>query len=148
MPLAKGDTAPTVIVRGISADVSLPYPDSSTVIFFYPTNQGSTCVNEIVDFDTRLAEFTSLGIKAVGVTTEVLSGAASLKERRHLTIPLYSDIRGEASALYGVKNAYGFSDRYTFLISKDRKVLSVWQAFDTSGHAEEVLKYCRREISR
>jgi peroxiredoxin Q/BCP len=148
LPLAKGDTAPTVTVRGISAGVSLPYPGSATVIFFYPTNQGSTCVNEIVDFDMRLAEFASLGVKLVGVTTEVLSEAVSLKERKHLTLPLYSDIRGEASALYGVKNAYGFSDRYTFLISKERKVLSVWQAFDTSRHAEEVLTYCRRETSR
>jgi peroxiredoxin Q/BCP len=147
LPLAEGDTAPTVTVRGISSEETFPCPGFATVIFFYPTNQGSTCVNEIIDFDRRLAEFASIGVKLVGVSTEVVSEAASLKVSRHLTLPLFSDPHGEASALYGVKNVYGFSDRYTFLISGDRKVLAVWQAFDTVGHAEEVLKRCRAEYS-
>jgi len=145
LPLAKGDVAPTVAVVGVSSDESIPYSGLPTVIFFYPTNQGTTCVTEIVDFDRRLAEFTSLGIGLVGVTTEVLSEAMALKESKHLRLSLCSDPQGQASALYGVKNAYGFSDRYTFLISKERKVLAVWQAFDTLGHAEEVLSYCRRQ---
>jgi peroxiredoxin Q/BCP len=148
LPLAKGDTAPTVTVRGISSEETLPYPGSATVIFFYPTNQGNTCVGEIVDFDKRIAEFASLGVMLVGVTTEVISEAAALKGSKRITLRLCSDPLGEASTLYGVKNAYGFSDRYTFLISKEREVLAVWQAFDTSGHAEEVLRYCRGESLR
>jgi peroxiredoxin len=88
------------------------------------------------------------GVKPVGVMTEALSEAVSPKERKRFTLSLRSDPHGEASTLYGVKNAYGFSDWYTFLISKDRKMLAVWQVFGTSGHAEEALMHCRRESLR
>lgn len=148
LPLARGDAAPTITVRGISSELALPYADSSTVLFFYPTNQGSTCVTEIVDFDRRLAEFAALGAKLAGVSTEVISEAAALKDSRRLSLALCHDPHGEASALYGVRNAYGFSDRYTFLISKKKVVLDVWQAYDTVGHAEEVLRRCRSTLLR
>ncbi len=143
MPLAKGDRAPEGTVRSATSAVTVPFPDSATVVFFYPTNQGSTCVNEVVDFDRRLAEFQSLGCRVVGVTTEGLSEVARLTDSKHLSIPLCTDSAGTVSQKFGVKNAYGFSDRYTFLIGKDGFVLAVWQAYDTQGHAEEVLHHCR-----
>ncbi len=143
MPLAKGDMAPSVSVSGVSSEVELPYPLEPTLVFFYPTNQGSTCVTEVVDFDRRLDDFSSLGIKVAGVTTEPISEVLSLKQAKRLKLTLCSDPRGKASALYGVRNPYGFADRYTFLISKGGLVLEVWQAYITEGHAEHVLKQCR-----
>jgi len=144
LPLSKGDRAPQVSVRGVSSDVSLPYQDRATVIFFYPTNMGRTCVTEVVDFERRLDGFRSLGAEVVGVTTEPLSDTVALKDGKQLSLTLCSDSLGRASELYGVRNAYGFADRFTFLISRDGLVLCVWQAYDTVGHAEDVLSYCRR----
>ena len=145
MPLSKGDKTPSVIVNGVTSKVTLPFSDSATVLFFYPTNRGSSCVTEVVDFDHRLDAFSSLGIKVAGVTTEPVSEVTYLKESKRLSITLCSDPLGRASDSYGVRNAYGFADRYTFLISKEGFVLAVWQAYDTEGHAEAVLRHCRSQ---
>jgi peroxiredoxin len=101
-----------------------------------------------MDFDVRLDDFLSYGIRIAGVTTEPLSEVASLKGAKHLTLTLCSDPLGIASSLYGVRNAYGFADRYTFLISKEGEVLQVWDAYSTTGHAEDVLGQCRRTFRR
>jgi len=143
MPLAKGDAAPSVVVRGAAADVALPCPSVPNVLFFYPTNQGRTCVTEIADFDARLNEFASIGVKVFGVTTEDISEVVALKEAKSFSVPLCFDPSGKASELYGVRNAYGYSDRYTFAISSKGVVLFVWQAYDTVGHAQAVLEFCR-----
>jgi peroxiredoxin Q/BCP len=145
MPLVVGDKGPKIHVRGDSSEAMLPYGDSLTLIFFYPTNQGTTCVTEILDFDRRLSQFSSLGVRVAGVTTDELSQIRELVKDKRLSIPLFNDPEGRGSGLYGVRNAYGFSDRYTFLISKDGFVTASWQAYDTSGHAEEVLCHCRDE---
>jgi peroxiredoxin Q/BCP len=148
MPLAKGDRAPIVKLRDFDSEVSIPSVGTAMVIFFYPTNQGSTCVTEVVDFESRLAEFAALGVRVVGVTTEGLSKVGFLKDSKRLSLTLCHDPGGLASALYGVKNAYGFSDRYTFLVSKDGVIQNVWQAYDTQGHAEAVLRYCRELLAK
>jgi peroxiredoxin Q/BCP len=148
LPLAKGDKAPKITVKGELSDVTLPFPREATVLFFYPTNQGSTCITEVVDFDDRLDDFLSCGIGIAGVTTEPLSEMASLKGAKRLMLPLCSDPLGIASSLYGVRNAYGFAGRYTFLISKEGEVLQVWDAYNTAGHAEEVRGQCRRTFRR
>ena len=122
----------------------LPFQGSKSVIFFYPTNQGRTCVTEIYDFDRLQGQFESLGIRVAGITTEAISEVTDLKGGRGFTITLCSDPSGKASEAYGVRNAYGFSDRYTFLISGEGMILEMWQAYVTEGHADEVLQYCRR----
>ena len=102
----------------------------------------------MVDFDIRLDDFCSCGIRIAGVTTEPLTEVASLKGAKHLALTLCSDPLGIASGLYGVRNAYGFADRYTFLISKEGEVLQVWDDYSTAGHAGEVLGQCRRTFHR
>ena len=132
-----------ITVVGISYKEVLPWKGFRTVLFFYPTNHGSTCVNEIVSFQRHLSEFSELGIRLAGVTSEELTEIRDLVEDKQLSLPLFNDPGAIGSALYGVKNAYGFSDRYTFLISEEGVVLSVWQAFDTTRHAEIVLAHCQ-----
>ncbi len=143
MPLAKGDPAPRVTVRDAAAELTLPYPGVANVLFFYPTNRGRTCVTEVVDFNERRGGLTALGVEVAGITTEDIAEITALKTAKDISISLCFDFSGKASELYGVRNAYGFSDRYTFLISKEGVVLAVWQAYDTVGHAQEVLRHCQ-----
>ncbi|HVP22894.1 MAG TPA: redoxin domain-containing protein [Conexivisphaerales archaeon] len=144
MPLVKGDRAPRVSVEGPSSEILLPFQGSTSILFFYPTNQGRTCVTEIADFDRLQGQFAALGIRVVGVTTEAISEIADLKGSKGLSVSLFSDPSGRASEAYGVRNAYGFADRFTFLISGEGTILAMWQAYVTEGHADEVLRYCRR----
>jgi peroxiredoxin Q/BCP len=148
MPLAKGDRAPIVKLRDFDSEVSIPSVGTAMVIFFYPTNQGSTCVTEVVDFESYLAEFAEMGIRVAGVTTEGLPEVKFLKDSKHLSLVLLNDPGGMTSAQYGVRNAYGFSDRYTFLVSKDGVIQNVWQAHDTQGHAGAVMKYCHELFAK
>ncbi|HWR42903.1 peroxiredoxin [Sporomusa sp.] len=80
------------------------------VLFFYPLDFTFVCPTEILGFNTRLAEFESLGASVLGVSTDsVYSHRAWIKASRgdgglggYLNYPLASDITKRVSRDYGV----------------------------------------------
>ncbi|HWR09866.1 peroxiredoxin [Sporomusa sp.] len=98
------------------------------VLFFYPLDFTFVCPTEILGFNTRLAEFESLGASLLGVSTDsVYSHRAWIKSSRgdgglggHLNYPLASDITKRVSRDYGVLiEEEGIALRGLFIIDPD-----------------------------
>ncbi len=98
------------------------------VLFFYPLDFTFVCPTEILGFNTRLAEFESLGASVLGVSTDsVYSHRAWIKASRgdsglggQLNYPLASDITKQVARDYGVLiEEEGIALRGLFIIDPD-----------------------------
>ncbi|MEP7315765.1 MAG: peroxiredoxin [Sphingomicrobium sp.] len=145
--MKEGDKIPS-----IQADLSgggrvdLGSPGRPFVVYFYPKDDTPGCTTEAKDFSQLANEFVSAGVLVVGVSRDPMKKHDKFIAKHELAIPLASDEDGEISEAFGTwieKSMYGRkymgTERATFLIDADGKVLRAWRNVKVKGHADEVL---------
>ncbi len=145
--MKEGDKIPS-----IQADLSgggtvdLGSPGRPFVVYFYPKDDTPGCTTEAKDFSQLANEFESAGVVVVGVSRDPMKKHDKFIAKHELAIPLASDEDGAISEAFGTwieKSMYGRkymgTERATFLIDANGKVLRAWRNVKVKGHADEVL---------
>ena len=121
-----------------------------SVLYFYPKDDTPGCTKEAQAFRDLLPEFTAIGAKVIGVSTDGVASHDKFKAKHGLTFPLLADADKELAQAFGVwveKSMYGKTymgmERATFLIDATGVVRRVWRKVKVAGHAEAVLAAAR-----
>src|SRR5262245_33413031 len=102
---------------------SADYKGKWLVLFFYPRDFTFICPTEIEDFAKHYEEFLKINCEILAASTDSeYSHKAwfTTDERiKSVTYPILADTTQEVSALYGVLDVDGSSQRGTFIIDPD-----------------------------
>jgi peroxiredoxin Q/BCP len=115
------------------------------VLYFYPRDNTPGCTIEAMQFNAALGKFAELGAQVIGVSADSQESHQKFAEKHNLSILLLSDTGHEVLKAYDSwkpKTMFGKeflgTQRDTFLINPDGKIVAVWRRVSPKGHAEEV----------
>lgn len=99
------------------------------VLFFYPLNFTFVCPSEIIEFNTKLAEFKAEGAEVIAVSIDSQFSHLAYKNTpinqggiAHVDFPMVADLTKQISTDYDVLANNAVAYRGTFLIDQDFKV--------------------------
>ncbi len=115
------------------------------VLYSYPRDNTPGCTLEAIQFSAALEKFAELGAQVIGVSTDSPESHQEFADRHNLTVILLSDADHHVLAAYGAwkpKTIFGKeilgTERDTFLIDPEGKIVEVWRKVSVKGHAEAV----------
>jgi peroxiredoxin Q/BCP len=115
------------------------------VLYFYPRDNTPGCTLEAMQFNAALEKFADLGAQVIGVSADSSESHQKFAEKHNLSILLLSDTDHAVLKEYDSwkpKTMFGKeflgTQRDTFLIDPEGKIISVWRKVSPKGHAEEV----------
>ncbi|HUK39099.1 MAG TPA: peroxiredoxin [Methanomicrobiales archaeon] len=115
------------------------------VLYFYPRDNTPGCTLEAIQFSKALEEFASLGAQVIGVSTDSPESHVKFAERHDLTVLLLSDTDHRVIGAYDAWKPKSFmgkeflgTERDTFLVDPEGKIVEVWRKVSVKGHAEAV----------
>ncbi|NUP09643.1 MAG: peroxiredoxin [Polyangiaceae bacterium] len=138
--LKVGDAAPSVTLKlhdGRSIDLA-SLKGKFVLVYFYPKDDTPGCTIEARGIKEEWEKFQAAGIEVFGVSTQDAASHQSFIDKYELPFPLVTD-GVEVAEAFGVPMKNGLTERQSFLIGKDGKVIAVWTKVDPSQHADEVL---------
>jgi len=115
------------------------------VLYFYPRDNTPGCTIEAMQFNAALEKFADLGAQVIGVSADSPESHQKFAEKHNLSILLLSDTEHAVLKAYDAwkpktmfgKEFFG-TQRDTFLIDPEGKIIAVWRKVSPKGHAEEV----------
>lgn len=117
-----------------------------TILYFFPAAGSPGCTKEASDFESHLADFSSLGFQIIGVSPDSVEKLKNFEESHELSFTLLSDpdvVAHKAFGAHGEKSLYGRLYkgvlRSTILI-KDGKVLEALYNVKATGHTNMLLR--------
>jgi len=115
------------------------------VLYFYPRDNTPGCTIEAMQFNAALGKFADLGAQVIGVSADSPESHQKFAEKHNLSILLLSDKEHTVLKAYDAwkpKTMFGKeflgTQRDTFLIDSEGKIIAVWRKVSPKGHAEEV----------
>ena len=112
----------------------------NVVLYFYPKDDTPGCTKEACSFRDNLQSVRNYGGEIVGVSLDGVESHKKFSTKYALQFPLISDKDKRISKAYGVLRDTGTStNRVTFIIDKNGKVVKIFPKVDVSKHTEEVL---------
>ncbi|MDA4115193.1 MAG: thioredoxin-dependent thiol peroxidase [Thaumarchaeota archaeon] len=146
--LATGDEAPDFTLPA-SSGKSVKLSDlkgRNVVLYFYPKDDTSGCTKEACAFRDNLPKFGAVDAVVLGVSKDSLDSHADFIKKYGLNFTLLSDDDLKVNKLYHTwveKENYGKkywgTERSTFVIGKDGKILNIFRKVKVDGHEQEVL---------
>ncbi len=147
--LSEGMQAPEFIVNdqnGKSISLS-DFKGKKIVLYFYPKDNTSGCTKEACDFRDSINLFEKNNTVVLGVSIDSESSHQKFIGKYELPFTLLSDSNKELVQKYGVwkeKSMYGKkymgTERTTFLIDENGKIMKVFNKVKVPGHVSELLK--------
>lgn len=120
------------------------------VLYAYPQDDTTSCINEALSFDALRDDFAAAGATVLGISPDSVKRHDKFKQKYGLKLTLVSDEERKAIEAYGLwveKQMYGRHymgvERSTFLIDEAGKIVRVWAKVRVKGHAEAVLAAVR-----
>lgn len=93
------------------------------ILAFYPSDFSPVCTNEMMCFKNDFAEFTQLGCKIIGISSDSEESHDKFKSKFSFPFELLSDPGAKVSQLYGCKlPLVNKTNRATFIIDKQGKI--------------------------
>ena len=147
--LKQGDVAPDFLLPASSGgSVRLSkLRGKRVVLYFYPEDDTPGCTREACSFRDNLPRFKGLDAVILGVSKDSLASHGKFIDKYSLNFTLLSDEKLLAHKLYGtwkLKNNYGRTymgtERSTFVIGKDGRMMKVFRKVKVDGHEAEVLQ--------
>lgn len=121
------------------------YRGKWVVLYFYPRDNTPGCTLEALSFNAALESFAELGAQVLGVSADTPDSHQKFADRHNLQILLLSDTSHhvlEAYHSWQPKKIFGKdvlgTQRDTFLIDPEGRVVEVWRKVSPKGHADEV----------
>lgn len=151
-----GNKSPEFKLQGSNGqEVTLAdFKGKNVVLYFYPKDMTPGCTTEACDFRESHASFAELDTIIVGVSPDPVDKHEKFKTKHNLPFLLLSDTDHTLSKAYGVwvlkknfGNEYMGTERSTFVIDKEGKVVKEWRKVKVKGHVEEALTFIKNELS-
>ncbi len=101
---------------------------SWVVLYFYPKDETTGCTAEACTFRDEMADFTELGAKVVGVSTQGVESHRSFANHHSLNFTLVADEDKAIPRLYETLGILGVNRRVTYLIDADGKIAGVYRS--------------------
>lgn len=146
--LTIGDKAPDFTLpssRGESVKLS-DFRGKRVVLYFYPKDDTPGCTKEACTFRDNLPKFGAMDAVVLGVSKDSLDSHAGFIKKYGLNFTLLSDEDLKVNNLYHTwveKENYGKkywgTERSTFVIDKDGKIMKIFRKVKVDGHEKEVL---------
>ncbi|RMG26559.1 MAG: peroxiredoxin [Methanobacteriota archaeon] len=148
MKLKKGDVAPNFKIPDEKRELhQIP---GKKIVFFFPKAFTPGCTKEACSIQDTHSDLQMHGIETIiGISMDDEKTLQKFKERYNLTYSLVSDKSGEISKAYGVFKNFllaKMSDRTTFIIGDDNKILEVLELGIRGGKSAKGLDHHGEEI--
>ena len=118
----------------------------NVVLYFYPKDDTPGCTKEACTFRDNLPKFGAVDAVVLGVSKDSLDSHAGFIKKYGLNFTLLSDEDLKVNNLYHTwveKENYGKkywgTERSTFVIGKDGKIVKIFRKVKVDGHEQEVL---------
>ncbi len=147
--LTEGQLAPDFVVKDDTGkDVKLSdFKGKKVILYFYPKDNTSGCTKEACDFRDSINLFEKNNTVVLGVSVDSESSHKKFKDKYNLPFTLLSDVDKNVVQLYGVwkeKSMYGKkymgTERTTFVINEEGKIVKIYNKVKVPGHVSELLK--------
>lgn len=147
--LVEGQLAPDFVVKDHAGnEVRLSdFKGKKVVLYFYPKDNTSGCTKEACDFRDAINLFEKNNTVVLGVSVDSESSHQKFKDKYNLPFTLLSDTDKNVVQLYDVwkeKSMYGKkymgTERTTFVIDEEGKIIKIFNKVKVPGHVSEILK--------
>jgi peroxiredoxin Q/BCP len=147
--LKEGDKAPDFTLPSSEGNaVRLgQFRGKNVVLYFYPQDDTPGCTKEACSFRDNLPKFEKLNAIILGISKDSLDSHEKFIKKYGLNFTLLSDEDLKAHKLYDTwreKNLYGRTymgtERSTFVIDKNGRLVKIFRKVKVDGHEEEVLR--------
>ena len=146
-----GQEAPDFILpRDGGGEVTLHEIDGPVVLYFYPRDDTPGCTTQAQAFTDAADDFAAAGATILAVSKDSVARHDRFRDKHDLRIALLSDEGTDVCERYGVwveKRMYGRThlgtERSTFLIDAEGRVVREWRKVKVAGHVQEVLEAVR-----
>ena len=142
-----GDKAPDFALKSSTGEtVTLSgFFGKNVVLFFYPRDEGPTCVKEAEAFRDSYDDFKEKDAEVIGISGQSVESHKSFAAHRNLPYILLSDVDGSVRKLYGVASTLGVPGRVTFVIDKEGIVVHIFVSqLQFTKHAKEALNAIKK----
>lgn len=152
--LKPGAAAPAFATRAslggkvFDFDLKAALAKGPVVLYFYPAAFTSGCTLEAHDFASHIEDYKGLGATVIGVSGDRIEklNKFSVSECRS-KFPVASDADHRISKAYDAVLGFGpmtYSDRTSYVIAPDGKIVYSYRALDPSGHVANTLQALRK----
>src|SRR5690349_21419656 len=120
-----GETAPDFTLKdGDGNEWTLSDQRGKTVVLlFYPGDNTPVCTAQLCSVRDHWSEYMATGAEVVGISTDIVDSHKGFADKHQLPLRLLSDLKGEVSAMYGMKSWLpGRSARGVVVIDKEGKI--------------------------
>ncbi|MDQ8733849.1 thioredoxin-dependent thiol peroxidase [Paenibacillus sp. LHD-38] len=147
--LQVGALAPDFVLPASNGEnVSLSdYRGKNVVLYFYPKDMTTACIQESCDFRDANAEMIKYNTVILGISIDTVKSHQNFIAKKELPFLLLADTEHTVCELYGVwqlKKLYGREYmglvRSTFLIDAAGKLVQEWRKVRVKGHTLQVLE--------
>jgi len=122
------------------------YRGQPVVLYFYPKDDTPGCTTEACGFRDMYAEYTSKGVKVIGISPDDVKKHTKFIAKFDLPFTLLADTEKqvcEAYGVWGLKKMMGREYmgvfRTTFVIDSDGNIMKVFNNVKPENHAKEIL---------
>ncbi len=147
-----GDFAPDFSLNGINTQLKnktkwdlKDFRNKWLILYFYPKDFTTGCTIEAKGFSDLKNKFSKYNAEIVGISADNEDSHDSFCNSKAINYTLLSDLNGIVSEKYG-SWIPPYSDRNTFLISPDGKIIYRWISVSPLNHAKEVLKVLEKNL--
>ena len=115
------------------------------VIYFYPKDESPVCTKESCSFRDSYSDFEKAGAIVVGINPGSVQSHKSFQQNHQLPFFLLSDSANQVQKLFGVKEKFGMTNRETFVIDLNGKIVYSFDSFmKGTAHAENALDFVKK----
>ena len=147
-----GDMAPDFSLSGVNPKLKSKtkwdlkdFKNKWLILYFYPKDFTTGCTIEAKGFSDLKNKFSKYNAEIVGVSADNEDSHDSFCNSKAINYTLLSDSNGLVSEKYG-SWIPPYSDRNTFLISPEGKVIYRWISVSPINHAKEVFKVLEKNL--
>lgn len=146
--IREGNPAPDFELPSTAGKVRLSnFRGRKVVLYFYPKDDTPGCTAEACSFRDNIEKIQKQGAVVLGISRDTIESHEKFIKKYSLNFPLLSDEKLLAHRLYGTwkkKEMYGKeywgTERSTFIIDEEGKILKIFRGVKVNGHVEQVLE--------
>lgn len=115
------------------------------IVYFYPADDTPGCTAEACDFRDTQKEFKDAGFVVLGISPQDADSKRAFASKHSLNFPLLADEGGKVADAYGTwgekkiwNNIVLTTNRSTFVIDEDGKIVQAQYGVNARGHVEKL----------